>query len=195
MIQRVKSSPQKSIGSVRIISGLHKGRKLPVLNKEGLRPTTDRVKETLFNWLMFDIRDSLCLDLFAGSGSLGFEAYSRGAKNVTMCELEKETYNSLLNCKKLLGNPSNLDIKNCDSLKFLKTNSVKYDVIFLDPPFRMDILQEVFPLLTEFATHKDTLVYVEQEIENELITPPSSFELYKEGKAGQVCYKLYKVNM
>ena len=85
-----KMQVQNAKGEVRIIAGLWRGRKLPVLNAEGLRPTGDRVKETLFNWLMPYIVDSHCLDCFAGSGSLGFEALSRQAKQVTFLELDKK---------------------------------------------------------------------------------------------------------
>ena len=84
-----QETKKRAPGSVRLISGRWKGRKLPVRDVEGLRPTTDRVKETLFNWLATDIRDSRCLDLFAGSGSLGFEALSRYASHVMMVEMDK----------------------------------------------------------------------------------------------------------
>ena len=82
-MQKCKNNTAKN-GTIRIISGLHRGRKLPVLDSEGLRPTTDRVKETIFNWLMFKIADLRVLDAFSGSGSLGFEAVSRGASHVTI---------------------------------------------------------------------------------------------------------------
>src|SRR5699024_5826550 len=82
-------------GQIRIIGGLWRGRKLPVLNSEGLRPTTDRIKETLFNWLMFDVNERRCLDLFAGSGSLGFEALSRGASQVIMVEKDHQVAQQL----------------------------------------------------------------------------------------------------
>ena len=86
---RARKQANSSTGSIRIIGGSHRGRKLPVLNAEGLRPTTDRTKETLFNWLMMDVQGANCLDCFAGAGSLGFEALSRGAKSVTFMELDK----------------------------------------------------------------------------------------------------------
>ena len=89
-------------GSIRIIAGKHRGRKLPVLMAEGLRPTTDRVKETLFNWLMPYIHGSNCLDCFAGAGSLGFEALSRGATKVNLIELNKNAAKQLVANKQLL---------------------------------------------------------------------------------------------
>ena len=95
---------QNAKGEVRIIAGLWRGRKLPVLNAEGLRPTGDRVKETLFNWLMPYIVNSHCLDCFAGSGSLGFEALSRQAKQITFLELDKTVANQL---KKKFANAKN----------------------------------------------------------------------------------------
>jgi len=90
-----QQSKNAATGSIRIIAGKHRGRKLPVLMAEGLRPTTDRVKETVFNWLMPYIQDAKCLDCFAGSGSLAFEAMSRGAKEVTLLELNKAAVNQL----------------------------------------------------------------------------------------------------
>ncbi|MDO4699052.1 MAG: 16S rRNA (guanine(966)-N(2))-methyltransferase RsmD, partial [Pasteurellaceae bacterium] len=89
------SAPKQAMGEVRIIAGLWRGRKLPVLNAEGLRPTTDRVKETLFNWLMMDVAGSRCLDCFAGSGSLGIEALSRQAQAVVFLEKFANAANQL----------------------------------------------------------------------------------------------------
>lgn len=181
----------KAPGAIRIISGRHKGRKLPVLDSIGLRPTTDRVKETLFNWLMFQINDKNCLDLFSGSGSLGFEALSRGAKKVTMIEKEKKVYENLENSSKLLKD-ENIKIINTDALDFLKSTQESFDLIFLDPPFRKGILNEVFALLTPNIIPNNSLVYVEQEKENQS-EPPSHFKLLKEGSAGQVIFRLYKI--
>jgi len=90
-------------GSIRIIGGKWRGRKLSVLDKQGLRPTTDRVKETLYNWLMPVIQSSVCLDCFSGSGSLGFEAASRGAQNVTLLEKDKQVANQLKKNKQLIA--------------------------------------------------------------------------------------------
>ena len=126
-----KMQVQNAKGEVRIIAGLWRGRKLPVLNAEGLRPTGDRVKETLFNWLMPYIVDSYCLDCFAGSGSLGFEALSRQAKQVTFLELDKTVANQLKkNLQTLKTTNEQAQVINQNSLEFLKQaqNQPHFDV-------------------------------------------------------------------
>ena len=126
-----KMQVQNAKGEVRIIAGLWRGRKLPVLNAEGLRPTGDRVKETLFNWLMPYIVDSHCLDCFAGSGSLGFEALSRQAKQVTFLELDKTVANQLKkNLQTLKTTAEQAQVINQNSLEFLKQvqNQPHFDV-------------------------------------------------------------------
>ena len=126
-----KMQVQNAKGEVRIIAGLWRGRKLPVLNAEGLRPTGDRVKETLFNWLMPYIVDSHCLDCFAGSGSLGFEALSRQAKQVTFLELDKNVANQLKkNLHTLKTTSEQAQVINQNSLEFLKQaqNQPHFDV-------------------------------------------------------------------
>ena len=126
-----KMQVQNAKGEVRIIAGLWRGRKLPVLNAEGLRPTGDRVKETLFNWLMPYIVDSHCLDCFAGSGSLGFEALSRQAKQVTFLELDKNVANQLKkNLQTLKTTSEQAQVINQNSLEFLKQaqNQPHFDV-------------------------------------------------------------------
>lgn len=120
---------------VRIIAGKWRGRRLPVPDLPGLRPTGDRVRETLFNWLQADIRGARCLDLFAGSGALGFEAASRGAALVTLLEKHPQAVKQLQeNCRVL--DAENIEVANVDSLDWL--NTVKpgsFDIIFIDPPF------------------------------------------------------------
>jgi len=140
----------KSSGKIRIIAGKYKGRKLPVLMAEGLRPTTDRVKETVFNWLMPYISQANCLDCFAGSGSLGFEALSRGADQVTLVELNRSAVKQLLDNKALLK-ADNLTVIHSDALVFLKEDFLKpssassdskpFDLVFLDPPFRQQLVE------------------------------------------------------
>ena len=121
--------------SIRIIGGRNKSYRIVFKASPTLRPTTDRAKETLFSWLQFELENKSCLDLFAGTGSLGLEALSRGAQHVTFVEREKSLY------KNIIKNISNLDYENkiqaacSDSFKWLKTNKQKFDLIFLDPPF------------------------------------------------------------
>lgn len=178
-------------GIIRIISGLHKGRKLPVLDMPGLRPTTDRVKETLFNWLMFRIQDKKVLDAFSGAGSLGFEAQSRGASEVVMLELNPKVSAQLKNNAGVL-NCTNVTVKQTDTLKFLHDCHESFDIIFLDPPFRTGLLEEAVKLLNDTVAPPGCLVYIEHERENEPELP-EKFTLLKSGHAGQVTYSLYEI--
>ncbi|MFV0575783.1 MAG: 16S rRNA (guanine(966)-N(2))-methyltransferase RsmD [Vibrio sp.] len=188
------NSAKGNSGFVRIISGLWRGRKLPVHDAQGLRPTTDRVKETLFNWLAADIPHAKCLDLFAGSGGLGFESASRQAELVTMVELNKQAYQQLqTNTKQLKA--ENIELHNQDALQFLaKTSTQQYDVVFIDPPFRQGLLEQTLTLLQENRwLAKNALIYIETEKELQLPALPSDWNLYREKTAGQVCYRLFQL--
>ncbi len=187
------STPKGSTGFIRIISGLWRGRKLPVQDAQGLRPTTDRVKETLFNWLAADIPHARCLDLFAGSGGLGFEAASRQAELVTMIELHKPAYQQLkTNIQQLKAN--NIEVHNQDTLSFLQQAGQPYDIVFIDPPFRQGLLEQTLNLLQQNGWLSDNgLVYIETEKELHLPTLPTHWQLHREKTAGQVCYRLYQL--
>ncbi|WP_261816261.1 16S rRNA (guanine(966)-N(2))-methyltransferase RsmD [Vibrio gallicus] len=190
-ISKNTSKSRAGSGSIRIISGLWRGRKLPVHDAEGLRPTTDRVKETLFNWVAMDIPHSRCLDLFAGSGGLGFEAASRQASMVTMLELNKQAHTQL---KKNIStlNASNIEAFNKDSLQFLQSQGEPYDVVFIDPPFRKGLLEETITLLENNNwLAKNAIVYIEAEKELELPEIPAHWLLHREKIAGQVRYQLF----
>ncbi|MGF1758059.1 16S rRNA (guanine(966)-N(2))-methyltransferase RsmD [Photobacterium sagamiensis] len=179
-------------GFIRIISGRLRGRKLPVHDVEGLRPTTDRVKETVFNWLAQDIYQAKCLDLFAGSGSLGFEALSRGAENITMLELDKKAANQLQQNLATVG-ATNAEVINTDSLKYLAQPGTPYDVVFIDPPFRKDLIQNVVDLLEAnnwLTPH--AMIYIEAEKELGELTTPAHWRLHRDKTAGQVCYRLFE---
>ncbi|OKY25611.1 16S rRNA (guanine(966)-N(2))-methyltransferase RsmD [Thalassotalea sp. PP2-459] len=188
-----KTTPKKnSLGSIRIIAGKHRGRKLPVINADGLRPTTDRVKETVFNWLMPYMNDSKCLDCFSGAGSLGFEAISRGATRVDMLELNKHAATQLTKNKALLV-ADNCHIHHVDSLSFLAQPVTEtFNIIFIDPPFRQQLLPKVIMLLQKGWLAPDALIYVEQELDNTTMTIPEDWQLVKEKIAGQVKYQLFQ---
>ena len=124
---------------LRIIGGKWRGRKLQFPSLPGLRPTPDRVRETLFNWLMHDIIDAHCLDLYAGSGALGFEALSRGAKKVTFMDISKNVIETLKdNAAKLAA--TNVDFINGNFILENTTKNTKFDIVFCDPPFKQNIL-------------------------------------------------------
>ncbi len=194
--QQAKSQEKsrKSIkdGFIRIISGKWRGKKLPVKDKEGLRPTTDRTKETLFNWLMHDIRDANCLDCFSGSGSLSFEALSRYAQSAVLLEKDKEA------AVQLSTNLNSLNINNgqvltTDSLNYLKQqSSQQFDIVFVDPPFNKDLVQPCCELLESngYLTEQ-ALIYVEMESQISNLQLPTTWQLLKEKSTGQVTYQLY----
>jgi len=121
--------------SIRIIGGRHKSYRIVFKASPALRPTTDRAKETLFSWLQFELENKSCLDLFAGTGSLGLEALSRGAQHVTFVEKEKNLYKNIIKNISNLGYENQIQAVCSDSFKWLKTNKQKFDLIFLDPPF------------------------------------------------------------
>lgn len=192
MSQGKKQQNKKpATGSIRIIAGKHRGRKLPVLSAEGLRPTTDRVKETVFNWLMPYLYDANCLDCFAGAGSLGFEALSRGAAHVNLIELNKAAAKQLLANKALLK-ADNIDVNNVDVLRFLNTQKQQhFDLVFIDPPFRQNLVSQTCELLEQGWLAKQALIYVETETDGDQPIP-NNWQLLKEKVAGQVAYRLYQ---
>ena len=194
MNKRSKQQRQSaSTGSVRIIAGKYRGRKLPVVLADGLRPTTDRVKETVFNWLMPYIQDSHCLDCFAGAGGLGFEALSRGANQVTFVELNKSAVKQLKQNQLLLA-AENAQIVQADCLSFLKNTQQTFDLIFLDPPFRQQLVEQSAALLNDGGLQDKALIYVEMENDNNHQIIPAQWQLLKEKVAGQVVYRLYQYN-
>ncbi|AFU20341.1 16S rRNA (guanine(966)-N(2))-methyltransferase RsmD [Actinobacillus suis] len=182
----------KPTGEVRVIAGLWRGRKLPVLNAEGLRPTTDRVKETLFNWLMNDVAGSRCLDCFAGSGSLGIEALSRQAQAVVFLEKFANAANLLKNNLTSLKT-INGTVINTDTLQYLaqKNPDQGFQVVFVDPPFNHGFVPKVLTLLAENQWLADNaLIYVETEKNHPPLELPNNWQIIKEKTAGQVISRL-----
>jgi len=175
-------------GSIRIIGGKWRGRKLSVLDKQGLRPTTDRVKETLYNWLMPIIQNSNCLDCFSGSGSLGFEAASRGAQSVTLLEKDKQVANQLKKNKQLIAS-DNIDIYVTDTFQWLdKPAQKQFDVVFIDPPFHQSLIEKTVQLLeNNHWLTSSAYIYIESETNHDLTSYiPSNWYLHREKTAGQV---------
>lgn len=178
-------------GQIRIIGGLWRGRKLPVPDSAGLRPTTDRVRETLFNWLAPDIQGARCLDCFAGSGALGLEALSRHAASATLLELERPVAQQLEKNLATLGAKTGRVI-NTNTLQFLAQVGEPHDLVFIDPPFRKGLLEQTINQLeTQGWLAESALIYVESEVEHGLLPVPVSWQLYREKIAGQVAYRLY----
>ncbi len=176
------------MNKVRIIGGELRSRMISLPDAEGLRPTPDRVRETLFNWLGQTLYGRTCLDLFAGSGALGFEAASRGAERVVMVERNPAVLRALQNNVKKLG-CANVFVQGLDGLEFVSRDAKQYDVIFLDPPFQSDYLPRLLEILPQ-RLNKNGVVYVES---GAAITVPPPWQVVKSGKAGQVHYQLLQI--
>jgi 16S rRNA (guanine966-N2)-methyltransferase len=181
----------------RIIGGEWRSRKLSFPDVKGLRPTSGRVRETLFNWLQDDLFGACCLDLFAGSGALGLEAASRGAERVVQVEDNQLVVRALKTNKRLLK-ADQVSIAKADVLTFLKKKSEEgYDLIFLDPPFHQDFLLPTCRLLDQNAwTKVGAKIYLEVEkrfdIEEKGLLP-ENWQQLKSKKSGEVRYFLYQV--
>lgn len=176
-----------SKNKVRIGGGQWRSRWLRFPDVPGLRPTPDRVRETLFNWLGQDMEGFVCLDLFSGTGALGFEALSRGAARTVMVEQSLPAYKSLLENKNMLDARA-AEIIQRDALQFLSGNTTRFDVIFLDPPFNQGWLPRLLPQLQRHLADEG-VVYAEAETPLE---DDADWLVWKSGKAGNVFYHLLK---
>jgi 16S rRNA (guanine966-N2)-methyltransferase len=172
---------------VRIGGGQWRSRLLRFPDVPGLRPTPDRVRETLFNWLGQDLEGLSCLDLFSGTGALGFEALSRGARQVVMVEQVLPAYKFLLENRKVLQAGS-AEIVHQDALQFLAVNRRQFDIIFLDPPFNQGWLERLLPQLHDHLS-AEGVVYAEAEA---ALEDGDGWQVWKRGKAGNVFYHLLK---
>jgi 16S rRNA (guanine966-N2)-methyltransferase len=172
---------------VRIIAGRHRGRRIAVPDAPGLRPTPDRVRETLFNWLGQWLEGLSCLDLFAGSGALGFEAASRGAKRVVMVERSPSVMKALEKSAELLRMPE-VELVRADALDYLSESRDKSDLVFLDPPFGQNALPAVLERLPRVLA-AGARVYVESARRLEAI---AGFTILRQDRAGQVSYQLLR---
>jgi 16S rRNA (guanine966-N2)-methyltransferase len=178
-----------SASQVRIIGGEHRGRKLPFADLPGLRPTGDRIRETLFNWLQPWITGARCLDLFAGSGSLGIEAASRGAGQVVMLDTAAPVVRQLeVNCNQL--NLKQVSIIRADALQWLELPPSTFDVVFLDPPFSADLLGPLCHKLNQGWLADNARIYMEDEASRALPVLPEGWQLLKDKRAGQVRFGL-----
>ena len=166
---------------MRIIGGQWGSRLVRFPEAQSLRPTPDRLRETLFNWLGQDLTGKNCLDLFAGSGVLGFEAASRGARQVVLVEHNTSVYHALRKTQALLA-AEQVEVHCADAFAFLKTDLRQFDVVFLDPPFHQGLLPRLLAALPAHLS-ADASVYVEAE---EVVAVSDAFEVLKQTRAGQV---------
>lgn len=174
---------------VRIIGGRFKGRQLPVRDLEGLRPTPDRVRESVFSWLEGHVEGARVLDLFAGSGALGMESLSRGASEVVMVEKDAANAASLKSAVAFAGNA--VSVMNQDALAYLENAAGKFSLVFLDPPYRSGLLKPVLELLIKRDLLADNAVlYVEMNAGDSVSVP--GYETVREERAGQVKYALWR---
>ena len=186
----MRRPPRGYTDSFRIIGGQHRGRRFHFPPLAGLRPTPDRVRQTLFDWLAPMIHGARCLDLFAGSGALGLEAISRGAAAVTFVEREREALDALREHLATLGATA----ETCfgDALSTLPTLNGRYDIVFVDPPFDSDLRGRVLDaLVAADRLSPGGLIYVEGPAD---LPPPQheGFELHRSKRAGNVGYHLLR---
>lgn len=183
----MKSGKAKSPGQLRIIGGQWRSRRLPVVDLPGLRPTTDRVRETLFNWLQNDVPGARCLDLFAGSGALGFEAASRGAASVVMLEMQSQAVKLLQqNMQALQANTMQLIAQ--DAMQWLqKPSPVRFDIVFIDPPFDSDYLASACELLEQNDyLAEQACIYLEMDSHQSLPELPCRWHVVRQKKQARL---------
>jgi 16S rRNA (guanine966-N2)-methyltransferase len=184
--------PDKSRNRLRIIGGEWRSRVLQFADAPGLRPTPDRIRETLFNWLQLRIAGARCLDLFAGSGALGFEALSRGASHVTALELDNGAATAIETNARLLGT-SALTLLRKDAVQWLGNGNPgqAFTIAFIDPPFASKLQSEICRLLdTNGWLAPGALVYVEAAEPLESLVLPAGWSLQRSKRAGDVHYGL-----
>lgn len=187
----------KQRNSVRIIGGRWRGRKLSFPSYDDLRPTGDRGRETLFNWLAADIEGSRCLDLFAGSGALGFEALSRGATAVTFVELRTRVIEQLQSEWARYAQDAGsaqAHFVRMDARAWLtrQVPAPNYDIAFVDPPFAAGLLPQILPMLAPLLA-ADARVYVERPLSQPEPTLPDGWMLARESRTGAVAMCLYAI--
>ncbi len=185
---------RKRAGKLRIIGGEWRGRRLPIPDLPGLRPTTDRNRETLFNWLAPEIAGRHCLDLFAGSGALGLEALSRGAASCLFVEQQRAAVNQLKASLEILGAGDRGRVWAGDALEFLDRGQLPADtdLVFIDPPFDSELLNRALGRLVP-QLHRDTLVYLEYAVGNDP-GPVNGWRERRSKVSGGVVYTLLEAD-
>lgn len=188
-----KTTANRPEGVVRIIGGHWRGRKLTFPQQTAIRPTPDRVRETVFNWLQGWVHDARCLDLYAGSGILGLEALSRGARSVTLVDEDIRVVQQLQRCcEQLDTRDARVEWTAADDF-LLKNDGIRYDIVFLDPPYRDRRLTQDCERLERYGLLSDEAwIYLEDATAHDRPEIPDNWSYYREKTAGQVCYRLAK---
>lgn len=197
--RKPKNKPARS-NILRIIGGQWRSRKLSFPDAPGLRPTPDRIRETLFNWLQADIHGARCLDLFAGSGALGIEALSRGADKVAFVDTQKNAVSQLQqNLALLKVDQDNAQVYQLDAKTYLQNQArvdAPFDIVFLDPPYRKGLLNDALRLLQiKGLITKNSLIYLEHESEESYSWEDYGVRILKEAQSGQVKSFLMSVDL
>ena len=185
-------SKRRDRGQLRIIGGTWRGRKLAFTATDGLRPTTDRIRETLFNWLAPVIAGAHCADLFAGSGALGLEALSRGAAHCDFVDSSATAVREISGHLETLGAGRRGRCHHDTASRYLQDIGRPLDIVFVDPPFSQGLVQPSCEALAiKQLLSPDSLVYIETPTQEVLTNLPSNWEIYREKTAGGVSYRLY----
>ncbi len=185
---------QSYSNEIKILSGTYKGKNIPVLNAKGLRPTSVLVRKVLFSWLTNDLPQARVLDLFAGSGILGYEAISNGAASLTQVELSKDVYENLKKFNSTFKVNTKISLFNQNAIDFINSHNDKYNVIFIDPPYDSEIYEEILStILNRQLIDSNTKIYVEEREGSHVIVP--GYRVIKEQQQGQVHFSLWQKSM
>lgn len=176
---------------MRVISGKLRGKKLEMLKEGAVRPTTDKVKESIFNVIQFDVVDAIFLDLFAGSGQMGIEALSRGAKGATFVDKNRSSIDIVR--KNLISTRlfESAEVAQKDAISFLTQTQKRFDIAFLDPPYKTGLLQEVLGLVVDVMS-KSGIIICEHPVEEILPASIKNFSVSKSYKYGKIKLTVYK---
>ena len=186
----MRTAKSRPSGQFRIIAGDWRGRRFAFPAIDGLRPSTERVRETLFNWLAPRIRGARCLDLFAGSGALGLEALSRGAAYCDFVDRESAAIRAIRDHLAIVGAESRAGVFTLDALKW--TSDKPYDIVFLDPPFGAALVSPaLYQLRKAKLLAEGSRLYLEQSRNQDVVEPGEHFDLLREKTAGEVRYQLF----
>lgn len=178
-------------GNIRIIAGRWRGRRLEVANRPGLRPTPDRVRETLFNWLQGHILGARVLDLFAGTGALGLEALSRGAASVDFLDTDAACIKRIDAALSTLSAHEQGRAQRAEAIGWLAHQATpSYDLVFIDPPYRQGLQQRALDALPAALINEASVLYVEQGHDEADLTLPAGWQMHRSQRAGQVAYHL-----
>jgi 16S rRNA (guanine966-N2)-methyltransferase len=191
--RRPAKQPPTASSSLRIIGGRWRGRKLLFNAAEGLRPTGDRVRETLFNWLAAEVPDARCADLFSGSGALGLEALSRGARH---CDFVDNNAASLAQIRRhlaTLDGAARASCHACSALDLLASGAGPWDIVFIDPPFALQLVEPVCALLAQSGVLAPRAsIYIETAATEPEAALPADWVLYRDKTSGAVRYRVFR---